>query len=84
MDREDPHKFMYVMKGPNSAKGKKVFYVYGKGFGAKDGEVTKPMASKSMGQDPNWPQRQNPYDVYYNVKFIEHGEFVCKFFFTLR
>lgn len=72
-EREDPQKFLYVVKGPVSAKDKKVFYVYGRGLDAKDGQLTKPMATKAMGQDPTWPQRQNPNDVYYNLTFIRQG-----------
>lgn len=70
VDKEDPHKFLMVVKGPASAKQKKIFYVYGKGWNATDGEVTKPARSKAMGQDPTWPQRQNPNDVYYNISFL--------------
>lgn len=69
-EREDPQKFLYVVKGPTSAKDKKVFYVYGRGLDAKDGQLTRPMATKAMGPDPTWPQRQNPNDVYYNLTFI--------------
>ncbi|XP_060605001.1 uncharacterized protein LOC132757668 [Ruditapes philippinarum] len=69
-DREDPQKFLYVVKGPNSAKDKKVFYVYGRSFDDKDGKLTKPMATRAMGQDPTWPLRQNANDVYYNLTFI--------------
>ncbi|KAL4236578.1 hypothetical protein ACF0H5_004963 [Mactra antiquata] len=68
-DREDPEKFLYVVKGPNSAKQKKVFYVYGRGLDALDGKRTLPSATRAMGQDPTWPQRQNPNDVYYNLTF---------------
>ena len=73
MEKEDAHKFMYVMKGPASSQQKKVFYVYGKGWGAKDGMVVKPTATKEMGQDPTWPLRQHPNDVYYNITFLDHG-----------
>lgn len=69
-DREDPEKFLYVIKGPTSAKQKKVFYVYGRGLNAADGILTRPMATRAMGPDPTWPQRQNPNDVYYNLTFI--------------
>jgi hypothetical protein len=72
-DREDPQKFLYVVKGPNSAKDKKVFYVYGRSFDDKDGKFTKPMATRAMGQDPTWPLRQNANDVYYNLTFINQG-----------
>lgn len=70
VDREDPQKFLYVMKGPASAQNKKVFYVYGRGLDAKDGQLTRPMATRAMGQDPTWPRRQNANDVYYNLTFI--------------
>ena len=73
MDKEDDHKFMYVMKGPARAQQKKVFYVYGKGWGAKDGAVVKPTATKEMGQDPTWPLRQHPNDVYYDIRVLDHG-----------
>lgn len=69
-DREDPQKFLYVMKGPASAQNKKVFYIYGRDLDAEDGQRTKPMASQAMGSDPNWPRRQKPNDVYYNLTFI--------------
>ncbi|XP_045158626.2 uncharacterized protein LOC123524475 isoform X2 [Mercenaria mercenaria] len=69
--REDPQKFLYVVKGPVSAKDKKVFYVYGQSFDAKDGQLTRPMATAAMGPDPTWPQRQKPNDVYYNLTFIK-------------
>ena len=73
VEKEDDHKFMYVMKGPARAKQKKVFYVYGKGWGAKDGAVVKPTATKEMGQDPTWPLRQHPNDVYYDIRVLDHG-----------
>lgn len=73
VEKEDAHKFMYVMKGPASSQQKKVFYVYGKGWGAKDGMVVKPTATKEMGQDPTWPLRQHPNDVYYNITFLDHA-----------
>ena len=31
-DKEESWKFQYVCKGPNRAKQKKVYYVYGKGL----------------------------------------------------
>ena len=31
-DKEESWKFQYVYKGPNKAKQKKVYYVYGKGL----------------------------------------------------
>ena len=31
-DKEESWKFQYVYKGPNRAKQKKVYYVYGKGL----------------------------------------------------
>ena len=73
MEKEDAHKFMYVMKGPARAQQKKVFYVYGKGWGAKDGAIVRPTATREMGRDPSWPLRQNPNDVYYNITFLDHG-----------
>lgn len=75
MDKEEAHKFMYVVKGPASAQQKKVFYVYGKGWGATDGKVVKPTATREMGQDPTWPLRQHPNDVYYDITFLDHGNY---------
>lgn len=71
-EKEEPHKFIYVVKGPASAQQKKVFYVYGKGWNAKDGRLVKPTATKEMGQDPTWPLRQQPNDVYYDIAFLDH------------
>lgn len=73
VDKEEAHKFMYVVKGPASAQQKKVFYVYGKGWGATDGKVVKPTATREMGQDPTWPLRQHPNDVYYDITFLDHA-----------
>ena len=73
LEKEDPHKFVYVVKGPASAQQKKVFYVYGKGWNAKDGKLVKPTATREMGQDPTWPLRQHPNDVYYDITFLDHG-----------
>lgn len=73
LEKEDPHKFVYVVKGPASAQQKKVFYVYGKGWNAKDGKLVKPTATREMGQDPTWPLRQHPNDVYYDITFLDHA-----------
>ena len=78
VDREDPYKFMCVVKGPASAKQKKIFYVYGKGWNAmkhENGVRVKPTETIAMKPDPTWPQRQHPNDVYYNVTPIEHGNY---------
>lgn len=61
------------MKGPNSAKQKKVFYVYGRSWDAQDGQLVKPTQTIAMEKDPNWPIRQNANDVYYNLTFIPNG-----------
>jgi len=75
VDREDPHKFLFVSRGPNSCKQKKIFYVYGRSLDAKDGEITKPTLNHAMDRDPAWPERQHPNDVYYNITFIKDGNF---------
>ena len=73
VEKEDDHKFIYVVKGPARTQQKKVFYVYGKGWNAKDGTVVRPTTTKEMGQDPAWPLRQHPNDVYYDLTFLDHG-----------
>ena len=74
VENEESHKFVYVVKGPTSAQQKKVFYVYGKGWNAKDGTVTRPTTTKEMGKDPTWPLRQQPHDVYYDITFLDQGK----------
>ncbi|XP_033738825.1 uncharacterized protein LOC117326256 [Pecten maximus] len=70
-EKEDDFKFMYVQKGPNRAKQKKLFYVYGRGWNAMDGKRTLPTESKQEGKDFAWPvETRIPNDVYYNVNFI--------------
>ncbi|WAR24248.1 hypothetical protein MAR_037917 [Mya arenaria] len=71
-DKEEPQKFLYVVKGPNIAQQKKVFYVYGRSLNAEDGKLTKPTRNLASEADPTWPQRRNPNDVYYNLTFVPH------------
>ncbi|XP_060069928.1 uncharacterized protein LOC132549960 [Ylistrum balloti] len=69
-EKEDDFKFMYVQKGPNRAKEKKLFYVYGKGWNAMDGQRRLPSETKQEGRDFAWPlETRIPNDVYYNLSF---------------
>ncbi|KAL3870045.1 hypothetical protein ACJMK2_042662 [Sinanodonta woodiana] len=70
--KEDEFKFLYVTKGPARAKQKKLYYVYGKGWGAMDGLKTKPSKTIEPGPDYAWPNsRRNPFDVYYQVDILD-------------
>lgn len=61
------------MKGPASAKNKKIFYVYGRGWNALDGMRTKPTLTKEEGEDFSWPQMRRPNTCYYNLVFNPQG-----------
>jgi len=76
-DKEDPQKFLYVVKGPNSAQQKKIFYVYGRSLDTQDGQRTHPTANLATQADPAWPQRRHPNDVYYNLTFIPNGNCIA-------
>lgn len=68
--KEDPSKFIYVAKGPNRAHQKKVFYVFGKGWNAMDGQKVLPTSTQEEGRDYAWSSTRKPNDVYYNLTFI--------------
>lgn len=67
--KEDSFKFLQVTKGPASAKNKKLFYVYGRGWNAMDGNRTLPTLTKEEGEDYSWPQRRQPNSCYYKLMF---------------
>ncbi|KAJ8314763.1 hypothetical protein KUTeg_006913 [Tegillarca granosa] len=71
--KEDPSKFIYVAKGPNRAHQKKVFYVFGKGWNAMDGQKVLPTSTQEEGRDYAWSSTRKPNDVYYNLTFIPQG-----------
>ncbi|KAK7099826.1 uncharacterized protein [Littorina saxatilis] len=77
--KEDAFKFYYVTKGPARAHGKKVFYVYGQGWEAKDSTHVHPTQTAQEGEDFAWPSRHGPNDLLYNVHItgstpLEHGD----------
>jgi hypothetical protein len=59
-------------KGPASAKNKKLFYVYGRGWNAMDGNRTLPTLTKEEGEDYSWPQRRRVCIYKNKVEFFLH------------
>ena len=53
------------MKGPASSKHKKLFYVYGQGWGARDGLKVKPTETVGIGKDYAWSSTREPNSLYY-------------------
>ena len=72
--KEDSFKFFYVTKGPSRAQGKKLFYVYGQGWTAKDSLQVKPTQTLEEGSDFAWPSRHGPNDLVYQIKIISSSE----------
>ena len=72
--KEDSFKFFYVTKGPSKAQGKKLFYVYGQGWTAKDSMQVKPTQTLEEGSDFAWPSRHGPNDLVYQIKIISSSE----------
>ena len=65
---------MHVTRGPTKARQKKLFYVYGHGWDAKDGLRVKPTLTTEEGEDFSWPQLRVPNDLYYNLHFTKKGK----------
>ena len=63
-----------MTKGPASAKNKKLFYVYGRGWNAMDGNRTLPTLTKEEGEDYSWPQRRQLNSCYYKLMFDLQGD----------
>ncbi|KAK3771003.1 hypothetical protein RRG08_002052 [Elysia crispata] len=68
-ENEDPFKLYYVLKGPASAMQKKLYYVYGQGWGARDGLRLKPSESIGHGKDYAWSSSHQPNALYYKLDF---------------
>ncbi|XP_013413447.1 uncharacterized protein LOC106175840 [Lingula anatina] len=71
--KEDSFKFCYVNKGPESAKKKKLYYVYGKGLNARDTRFDKhTKEDKPQGIGYAWPKSfRQPHHVYYQLIFVK-------------
>ncbi|GFN98445.1 hypothetical protein PoB_002495100 [Plakobranchus ocellatus] len=69
---EDAFKLYYVLKGPASSKQKKLFYVYGQGWEAKDGLRLKPTETVGQGKDYAWSSTHRPNALYYRLDFDTH------------
>lgn len=68
--QEDAFKFYYVTRGPNRGHGKKLFYVYGQGWNARDSLRVKPTETVAEGKDFAWPKKRGPNDLVYDLKII--------------
>ena len=78
--KEDSFKFFYVTKGPSRAQGKKLFYMYGQGWTAKDSLQVKPTQTLEEGSDFAWPSRHGPNDLVYQIKIISSSEWHIEIF----
>jgi len=79
--KEDEWKFLYVTEGPNRAKQKKLFYVYGKGMDAGPSQgFVQDTKVKPIGQGYQWPAIfKQPDHVYFDLEFIaQDGEIESK------
>ncbi|RUS80800.1 hypothetical protein EGW08_011421 [Elysia chlorotica] len=72
-ENEDPFKLYYVLKGPTAAMQKKLYYVYGQGWGGRDGLRLKPSESVGLGKDYSWSSSRQPNSLYYRLDFDSDG-----------
>lgn len=78
-ENEDGFKLYYVLKGPASAMQRKLFYVYGQGWGARDGLRLKPSETVGQGKDYAWSSSRQPNALYYRLDFgLEDTQAVVK------
>lgn len=75
-NQEDAFKFYYVTKGPKRAQGKRLFYVYGQGWNARDSLRVKPTETATEGKDFAWPKKYGPNDMVYALVIVNQTPLV--------
>ena len=57
---------------------RKLYYVYGQGWGARDGLRLKPTETIGQGKDYAWSSTRQPNALYYRLDFDAEGEGTVK------
>ncbi|XP_065904215.1 uncharacterized protein [Dysidea avara] len=71
---ESDYKCYYVFKGPPKMQGTKLYYVYGKGFDAKDSGLRKGPV-RPTGKGFTWPKEYFPANsVFYDLQILYQAE----------
>ena len=68
-EKEEDWKFRYVYKGPQNARQKKVYYVYGIGWDPQNKTLKRRLDDVPSGP----PVLRIPNHVYYNIVFLSQG-----------